>query len=193
MKKIIIAFGLFIAFNTNAQTVKTIRDTTFTLSADCYYGMQTQSDYSWDMYRAEVQGDKLVIIYENDESKYSLTAKVFLLNTIDKEALKVKTIVGGKGTALLIKGMARTFDLSRTSETYTKTEYKLYFNTDENVAAYVKKTFDGVKTIDAPSKKTTENVSESAGVKVPPAKKAKNDTPKTAITTKKAKAKKGGK
>lgn len=142
MKQIIFTILVCITVSATAQTTIKIKDTSFTFSSTCYYGGLSQAyDHSIDSYYAEVQNDKYVIVFSNDESTYSLRGYVFFLNTIDKEALKKDQGIGGVGVGLNIKGKARTFTLDGASTTYQDESFTLGFATAELRKAYLLKTF----------------------------------------------------
>jgi hypothetical protein len=138
MKRIVFILALTLSLSAFSQSTIKIKDTTFSFSAAHHSATVMQSDYSVDSYKVEIQNNKLVVIYENDESNYSLKGYVFLIKSLDKEAFKKSGYVR-TGAGLVLKGQARTFDNNRASANYEETEFTIAFNTEENKNAYVEK------------------------------------------------------
>ncbi|MEN9548586.1 MAG: hypothetical protein RIR12_1177 [Bacteroidota bacterium] len=139
MKRIVFILALAVSLNAFSQSTVKMKDTTFTFTANNHYEGIMQSDYSVDKYTAEIQGDKLVVVFENDESAGSLKGFVFLIKTLSKEKFNETGHVGRTGSGLILKGKAMTYTRSGSSGSYADEEFTLAFGTEEKKKAFAEK------------------------------------------------------
>ncbi|MFM2361176.1 MAG: hypothetical protein RLZZ316_78 [Bacteroidota bacterium] len=139
MKRIIFILALAVSLNAFSQSTVKLQDTTFAFTANYHYEGITQSDYSEDKYKAEIQGDKLVVVFENDESAGSLKGYLFLIKTLNKEKFNETGHVGRTGVGLILQGKAITYTDRSSSGSYADEEFTLAFGTEEKKNAFAEK------------------------------------------------------
>jgi hypothetical protein len=134
MKKITLFAGLCLCMNSFGQTYK-LKDTSFTFTESKHSTSVFQNDNSFDTYIAEIQKDKLVIHYSNDESSGS-TGYVFQVKSIDKKKLQENGYMN-RGVGLVIKGKALKYSNYSKPDNYTEEEFILAFNDDPQKKAFI--------------------------------------------------------
>jgi hypothetical protein len=138
MKTIAFIAGVFFTLSAGAQNTINFKDTAITFTANKYVATVFQADNSVDSYTSEIQNNKLVILFDNDESAGSLKGYVFLITTLNKAAFK-ETCYMRRGVGLVVKGKAKWFSKSDSAQGYTDTELTVAFTNDADKNAFIEK------------------------------------------------------